>query len=445
MKKKILCALLASSMLLGITACGTTGAPEETEQERTSSKQDKDEDSEDSEDSEDKAEVITVTAESPAADDTHTEPSPEVEQPKELPVINDYKYVDGCMIFTADGTDYIYNIADNKMYPTELTKIDGREIKSIRGKVVIIADENGYDPEYYNLETGEFIGKVYQTENPYLGEYNAIYTREESFDGVVYSLGVFNSQAEWVVPLSNEYSICKKDLSKCVLFSSDNMYMRFYDEDSYNDGTSHYYDFINDKYIDIPGLPYFSSGNKAIFEGWGNLNVFDITTGTTTAVVSNARFDSFFFTTDGDFLFKATDGLWRIIDSEFNITDIPLSEYDITRFKVVTRDYFAFTAKNSAGTGYVIITDRNGNRVTEPLDGGTSVKISGDYALISGKYVDSWFILNLKTGDQTPIDKENFGGYDEASGMMILKKDGACYLATLDAPNTLINPFEICS
>ncbi|MGN0700846.1 MAG: lipoprotein [Oscillospiraceae bacterium] len=438
--KKILCTLLASAMLLGITACGTTDAPEEREEKHTSSKQDKDNDDK---------EAVTVTSDDPAApaESSETDPAPEVEQPpKELPVINDYTMVDGCMIFTANGTDYIYNIAENKMYPTELTKIEGRVIKSIRGKVVIIADENGYDPEYYNLETGEFIGKVYSTENPYLGEYNPIYTREESFDGVVYSFGVFNSQAEWVVPLSNEYSICKTDLSKVTMYSSDSICMHMIS--GYFDGKSlHYYDFINDKYIDITGTPYFFSGDKFLYEGSNNLCVCDITTGTSTDAVTNVRITNYQWTTDGGFFFQnEKDGSWIYVDSECNITDIPLSEYDITRFKDVTRDYFAFIAKNPAGTGYVIITDSNGNRVTEPLDGGASVKISGDYALIAIKTDGKMnrYVLNLKTGEQTPIDKENFGAYDEASGKMILKKDGACYLATLDDPNTLINPFAIC-
>lgn len=436
--KKILCALLASAMLLGITACGTTDAPEEREEKHTSSQQDKDNDDK---------EAVTVTSDDPAApaESSETDPAPEVEQPpKELPVINDYTMVDGCMIFTANGTDYVYDIAENKMYPTELTKIDGKEIRSIRGKVVLIATNRGTDPEYYNLETGEFIGTTFSDNYGGVCEYNPVYTYEESFDGAGYKFGVINSQAEWVVPLSNEYSICKYKLSECQLYSSDNMATIF--EESKRNSL---YDFINDKDIDISGRIYFGFGNKVICTEWNyldafNLTVYDITTGTSTTVLTNVEIEDSKYTADGSFVFKnKTDGSWKIVDSDFNVSELPLSEYDIAEIKTVTNDYIAFSAKNSAGTRYSIITDRNGNRVMEPLER-ASIQISGDYALITGKYVDSWHILNLKTGEQTPIDKENFGAYDEASGKMILKKDGACYLSTLDDPNTLINPFAIC-
>lgn len=430
--KKILCALLASAMLLGITACGTTDAPEEREEKHTSSKQDKDNDDK---------EAVTVTSDDPAApaESSETDPAPEAEQPpKELPVINDYTMVDGCMIFTADGTDYVYNIAENKMYPTELTKIDGKEIRSIRGKVVLIATNRGTDPEYYNLETGEFIGTTFSDNYGGVCEYNPVYTYEESFDGAGYKFGVINSQAEWVVPLSNEYSICKYKLSECQLYSTDGMVSIFRERNSY------FYDFINDKNTDIKGT-YLQYGNKVLCErGGANLTVYDTTTGTSTDVVTNVRITNLQYTTDGGVFFQnEKDGSLIYVDSDFNVSELPLSEYNIEEIKTVTNDYIAFSAKNSAGTRYSIITDRNGNRVMEPLER-ASIQISGDYALITGKYVDSWHILNLKTGEQTPIDKDNFGGYDAASGKMILKKDGACYLATLDDPNTLINPFAIC-
>lgn len=430
--KKILCALLASAMLLGITACGTTDAPEEREEKHTSSKQDKDNDDK---------EAVTVTSDDPAApaESSETDPAPEAEQPpKELPVINDYTMVDGCMIFTADGTDYVYNIAENKMYPTELTKIEGKEIRSIRGKVVLIATNRGTDPEYYNLETGEFIGTTFSDNYGGVCEYNPVYTYEESFDGAGYKFGVINSQAEWVVPLSNEYSICKYKLSECQLYSTDGMVSIFRERNSY------FYDFINDKNTDIKGT-YLQYGNKVLCErGGANLTVYDTTTGTSTDVVTNVRITNLQYTTDGGVFFQnEKDGSLIYVDSDFNVSELPLSEYNIAEIKTVTNDYIAFSAKNSAGTRYSIITDRNGNRVMEPLER-ASIQISGDYALITGKYVDSWHILNLKTGEQTPIDKDNFGGYDAASGKLILKKDGACYLATLDDPNTMINPFAIC-
>lgn len=432
MKRKILCALLVSSMLLGMTACGGTSANKE---ESNSSAQATAE-----EDNKESAAATTTPAE-PEAEPAQTEPAPEteVEQPKELPVINDYKMVDGCMIFTADGTDYIYNIADNKMYPTELTKIEYKEIKSVRGKVVLIATNSGSEPEYYNLETGEFIGKTFSDNYRVVGEYNPVYTYEESFDGAGYKVGMINSQGEWAVPLSNEYSICKYRLSECQMYSSGGMVSLFREARR----NSFYYDFINDKEIEFDAI-YLLFDNKALCTSRGNLNVYDITTGTSTTVLTNVYIDNITFTADGSFVFQnTTDGSWKNVDSDFNISELPLSEYNIAEIKTVTNDYIAFSAKNSAGTRYSIITDRNGNRVMEPLER-ASIQISDDYALISGKYIDSWHILNLKTGEQTSIDKENFGSYDEASGKMILKKDGACYLATLDDPNTLINPFEIC-
>lgn len=430
MKKKILCALLVSSMLLGMTACSTTSANKEESNSSAQATAEKD----------NKESAATTTPAEPAAEPAQTEPAPEteVEQPEELPVINDYQMIDGCMIFTADGTDYIYNIADNKMYPTELTKIEGRVIKSIRGKVVLIATNKGSEPEYYNLETGEFIGKTFSDNCYTVCEYNPVYTYEESFDWAGYNFGVVNSQGEWVVPLSNEYSICKNDLSNCQMYSSNNMVTRFYENRNY-----HFYDLINDKFIELPGICYMLYGNKALCLVLDELNVYDLTTGTSTTVLTNVDIEDSQLTTNDELLFKnRKDGSWNFVDFEFNISELPLSEYNIGTIKTVTQDYIAFSAKNSAGTKYGIITDRNGNRIMEPLER-ASIHISGDYASIADK--EDWYILNLKTGEQTPVDIEVINtSFDEASGKMILKTDSGCYLATFDDPNTLINPFEIC-
>lgn len=431
--KKILCALLASAMLLGITACGTTDAPEEREEKHTSSKQDKDNDDKE----------VSVTSDDPAdpAESSETDPAPEAEQPpKELPVINDYTMVDGCMIFTADGTDYVYNIAENKMYPTELTKIEGRVIKSIYGKVVNISQNNGADSKFYNLETGELIGSTFP--NPHVSEYNPMYTHDPS-SKKPYSFGVIDANGEWVLPMSSEYSICEYFGQKdSYIYPSNSSIM--YASSAYDIS---FYDFTKDELMKLPDTvypPVLQADNLALYRINNFLYIYNFDTKTKTEIHNDIIYSGgsdIIFSKNG-YAFKTTNG-YLFLDLDFNeLQGFNLDGYNVYKIVDFSEDKIAFWSDDPNGNRHLVVLDNDGNQLVAPVKGG-SCHISGDYVFYNSNEEESYIILNCAKGEKTYVENE-FTYYDAASGKMILKKDGACYLASLDDPNTLINPFAIC-
>ncbi|MBQ7835542.1 MAG: hypothetical protein IJ385_07130, partial [Ruminiclostridium sp.] len=112
MKKKILSVLLMSALILSMAGCGaSTETPEVTtegaEVTTTAAAE------------EDVAEATTTTAPETEAVTTTTE------APVELPEITGYKlFMNSCLSFSADGKNYVLNIADKKMYEYELEGLD---------------------------------------------------------------------------------------------------------------------------------------------------------------------------------------------------------------------------------------------------------------------------------------------------------------------------------
>ena len=131
-----------------------------------------------------------------------------------------------------------------------------------------------------------------------------------------------------------------------------------------------------------------------------------------------------------------------IIDSNCNALDFDLSEYSVQTIWDATEDYILFTAVNPNGNYYTLITDKNGKCIVDPIEGyyRDSSYFKGDYAILSTKY-----IINCKTGEVKTYADDNLSieAFDKDSGMLLMKSDGAYYLADPADPDTLLNPFEL--
>ena len=119
-----------------------------------------------------------------------------------------------------------------------------------------------------------------------------------------------------------------------------------------------------------------------------------------------------------------------------NVNIIHELDYFARKVFDATEEYVIFIADGADGDRYVMILDKDGNRVVEPFESGSTQNayIIGDYAVVEDK------IINCKTGEIKTVDYEEISGY---TGKMLVQSDGAYYLADISNPETLINPFEI--
>ena len=461
MKKRILCVSLIAALIVSAAGCGekapavtttvTTEAATETVKETTAKEAATDE---------------NLTEETTTAETT-TEATTEA-PPKEVEKIKDYKlFQHGCLVFNINNDSYVYNAVDNKMY--ELSgDITARDIDHINGKIITTGT---YHNEIYNIETGETYDFKPAGDKMLGLKSIPVYKVEESFDGDTLYFGIIDNNGEWVLPLSADYAVCKTDhfdiSSNSVSVVGENDSYLFIDY-----GEIYAYDYKNDKLLSAEDLnckeilyPEYKyvPGNNLLLYGIGgklNIGVYNTQTGETKifdeidskdslGIINN---NEIFIIINYDYDYEGFIYQWAIIDSNCNALDFDLSEYSVEMIYDATEDYILFSAVNPNGNRYTLITDKNGKRIVDPIEGADiyysqnnyRAYIRGDYAicLLSG---GSGYIVNCKTGEVKTYadDKISIEAFDKDSGMLLMKSDGAYYLADPSDPDTLLNPFEL--
>lgn len=426
MKKKLLSAIILSALVLSLAGCGNESTPDEPTSVESQN-----------------AAVDDSTAEETTAPPETTEVTTTTEAPKEIAKVTSCdKFGNGDMLISDGDKNYVYSITDNKMYSGDDEIFDN--IIAVGGKLALVnGDDKNY---YYNLETNEKydVAPLYSNAES-VDEYNAVYKLEESFDGNVNYVGVINSDGEWVLPLSSDYEICQKDLydiwSSVEKPCTESLILL----DCYN-----VYDYKNDKIIDTndSGFSEFKSilGDK-IIGSKSNLNFADYNVQTGEISIINNSFCSvptLPFYRGG--LFEG-ESRYFIFDNDGNLIDCDFSDYnEIVTLLDIADKYIIFQAKNTEGAGYIIVTDRNGNRSIEPIRGWAwAAYIYNDYAIITGMEdgndVECQYIINCTTGETT--EYTNIDNFDPETGKLLIKTDGEYYIADVSDPDTLLNPFEL--
>lgn len=410
--------------------------------------------------------VKETTTEKTAADEnlteeTTTEATTEA-PPKEVEKIKDYKlFQHGCLVFNINNDSYVYNAVDNKMY--ELSgDITARDIDYINGKIITTGT---YYNEIYNIETGETYDFKPAGDEMLGLKSIPVYKVEKSFDGDTLYFGIIDNNGEWVLPLSADYAVCKTkhfEINSNVNAVGENdSYLIF----KYGDAV-YAYDYKNDKLLSAEDLnckkiiclelkPKYVSGNNLLLYkvgGESNIGVYNTQTGETKILDemdSNGYLDIYNNYNNPNEIFAIFNRDYEnvayqiaVIDSDCNILDFDLSEYSVDTVWDATEDYILFTAVNPNGNYYTLITDKNGKCIVDPIEGAyrDSSYFKGDYAILSPKH-----IINCKTGEVKTYadDKISIEAFDKDSGMLLMKSDGAYYLADPSDPDTLLNPFEL--
>lgn len=448
MKQKILSAILVSAIILSMTGCGgaqpaeildskpsqesevttqTTSATTTEKQEQTESET-----------------TITITVE------TTTTELVEEETPKEIKSIKKYQsFRNGTLLFEIDNTGYVYDILENKMYD-----YDSKELATVQcacGKLVMTYNNGKYI--ITNLETMEtYDAEPLYYESPYsyssyysLEAYNPVYSVKEDFDGNVYSFGILNSNGEWVLPMSSDYPVCD------WLKSSDPyVYVMTPSLVSLAGGC---YNYKTDEIIkfDNQGICYIM-GNHVLLRDYGYpdvdyfvYNIYNIETSETTKL--DGEYYNTYQRADCIILEYVDEDKYTIIDSEGNVLDYDLSEYNVRKILDATKDCIVFSAENADRDIYTLILDKNGKRIVDPIKGDRSAEymhIYGDYVIYAQGYGEG-FVADCKTGKMKTYFDDNFRleEFDSTSGKLLMKSDDNYYLADPSDPETLINPFEI--
>ncbi len=443
MKKKLLSAIILSALVLSLAGCGNKSTPDEPTSAESQNTVTADEIT--AAETQSITTADETTAEETTAPSETTKVTTATKAPKKFPKITSYKKFEGSDLLISDGNKkYVYNMAENKMY--SIDPEISYDIDSVYGKLALIYDSANSRAYYYNLETKE----SYDAEALYRGkvkEYNAVYRYEEHFEGNVCYIGVIDSDGEWVLPLSSDLAICQEDLSY-YLSCADICTGSLMSLDSYV-----VYDYKNDEIIGYDnsiGMYKFDKilGDKLLFNHSNKLLEYNTQTGAVSSIA------------EGSYIFSNAVGICRgalatyrdsalFFDNDGNLYDFDLSEY----FKVdslcdLTDKYIVFVAANENYDNYLIIANKDGNRVVEPIRGGngsTKACIYDDYVVITSMGVNNddknQYIINCTTGETTAYT--NIDDFDPESGKLIIKKGSEYYIADVSDPETLLNPFEI--
>lgn len=437
MKKRILSALLISSLMLSMTACGgkenTSESSDSTEVTTTTiAKED------------DVTEAITTTAPQTTTEATTTT----APIPADLPDVSDLgDFISGTYFFDQNGSYYALNMVDKVFHEYENKTYD-----YVNGKIALTYDEKSI----VNIFTGEVLltaedGCYIQLDTNSENRMLPIILSNSNFSGNTYSLGILDTMTgEWHLPLSSEYEVCKY-LPKCNVFvygdivqiAVDSIYTGYYHNIETNICTQHdklpfsqvFYSNNEGKLL-VAVSDYYTSNDRV-----NNPAVYDFATGKLTKLGEGEyEYKCNIYSNDnrGGCLIDSDNGKCIVLDNDLNVVDYDLSGYDIEDFYLATSELVVFEANNPNGDNYVIVLDKNGQDIVEPIkDIIYDTCVIGEKVIISG---NNSYIINCATGEIN--DKYKICNIDPNSGLVQVYEGDNYYLVDPADPDTLINPFQ---
>lgn len=455
MKKKLLCAMLASVLVLGIAGCGST--------ETTSSRKDKDDDDDDDVKShvssvvEETAEstssvTVSLVEESSSAETTTVLPPEPV---KENPQITSYSWFgNGSFAFSADGKKYVIDYAKRKCYDYTGSSLSG--IQFVTGKVA------HFGSTLYNLEKGEVIASesengiipMYLSLDDKSSEFIPVTKTEKSLEGNVTSFGILNSDGEWVLPLDSKYKICSVDYLDSISIGVINEeFLAFYSNEL------NIYDYKTDKMIKTSDcgsfeMWAFSNGGVVTYD-WDsgyrtNLKKYDVKTGKTTIIEKDEKYKSdyirFFRNGIDGFVMQSASGKYLILDGSLNKLVYDLSKFNVTYIYYATADFIVFNASNPDGDDFVVVMNRDGSYVVDPILGSANDAYIFRNYIVLFNTLDGDMIINGSSGETTTFDSDShidILDIDSDTGMALVSSDNRCYFLDLASPDHLIDPFDL--
>lgn len=436
MKKKILCTIIMASLILSMTACGSTDTADTASTEEVSvSAESSDEASADN----------GEEAETESNAETEAETEVETEAPIEVQAItycsffkNGYAYL-SC----EDGNAYIFNAKDNTVMLKDNDEWGGSSIFSfgdyilLPGNTSYVVDPKADEVKFKSGDDGLYI-HAWDTEAQKL----VITKKEESFDGNKFYVGVMNNKLEWDYELTEITSdaLSGDKLAACTyLLFGDKLLITNFSKNlmvySLKDKT------LTDMSDDFnPGFCTSTDKGKHICYAKNRTDLMGFGSDGEIKKICETNDNALFNIISNTIVINYRDD-WSFYDLDFNKLGFDLSSYDVENIVDVNSDFIAFEAKNPDGAAYTIIMDKNNKLIGEPIKSANyGVVLTDDYAILIGMNM----IVNLKTGETKEV-AYNIQYVDNATGKMMVESsdDYDIYLVDPAEPDTLINPLEI--
>ena len=447
MKKRIIGALVMSALVLSMAGCGgnrEVSTPDSTvsvQEPATSSNSESTPDTGTVAESE-QTSVVESQAEEPVKDITITEKS---------------ELFNGYMTFVKDNTGYVYDIENKKMYEYDpnLNKHMSKDVK-VYGKLAYFDGS-----VLYNLETKEIIAdKDEGTEPWHVGKKACVIVRtEKSISGNTLSIGMIGTDGEWIVPISSDNELTSHSINEGAYISStdDEIYMASSDNNDwvrYFFSTKRFFDKDDGlKVEEDSGKNYWGmmACDKVLLFDYvlkntyccSNPVIYNCVTGETTSLNdSNDYINGILWTESNNnpYYLSCDKAHCLILDNELNVLDFKFNPLD---FGGIRKGVDLIDANNDrlvfASNGFIASIKKDGTNLFEPVEGFYK-EIVGDYIVLANNS-DNYILVNSITGEQNEIAKSNVAEFDTRLQVMLVKNDGAYYLADPADPETLINPF----
>lgn len=427
MKKRILSVLVMSALALSLTACGESEkSTENTDSSELTSTTIAKED--------DVSEATTITPQTTTEATTTTETIP-----VNLPDVNDLgEFINGTYFFDQGGKYYAFNMGDKVFHEYEEKTYD-----YVNGKIAFTYDEKSI----INFVTGEVLATA---DDGYLSREDMsnysiscndthimpVILAKEAFSGNTYSFGLINCiSGEWVLPLSSDYEICQYLSNVKGIAVWGNIVLAIADK-------NYFYNTVNDKCTIQDEMPFlevrYCSENKLLVttgeyytggERAYNPAIYDINTGKLTNLGEGEyRFIASLGETGfhGCCLINDESGDCIVLDENLNVLNYDLSEYNIENYDFynATSELVVFSTTNTEGDSYIIVLDKNGNNIVEPIkDIIYDTCVIGESLIIRG---NNGYIINLTTGENN--DKYDICNIDPNSGLVQVYEGDNYYL-----------------
>ncbi len=451
MKKRILSVLLTSALVLSMTACGGNAPAEnstQTSDTNSTTSAVTSESTTSTADTESSTPEVTTAATTSATTAATIAEKPEEEEPRKrvdlihgiISVMNGQILVD-----TSDGY-YVYDLASG-----ESIKPKGTLITAI-GDIGIFGSDSS-DLSVFPLEGPQYPAKaIASADKGHMILANTPYSSyiakgepvllsgipvaeiEESFSGNVLKFGLIGADGEWLYEMSDKYSICNGSaISIDRLTGGDTSYYSFGDSllivvnsDAYvysfkNDTTTHLGNTKSDMGIS-QGKPKLITITEdyVVVNLQNNIIKYHEKTGEIEELYK-ANGHQLTTYTFGNYV-KISDGADPYM-SAYNMEtseklDFDLSEYNVNYIIGGNENFIACEVKNPSGDNYVIVLDKDGSMIIEPIKQENVLYRFADAGAYETetKYLigcdGDTYIIDKSTGE---VKKEYFTFYDHNS------------------------------
>ncbi len=454
MKKKSLCTMLIAAIMMSMTGCGgNTDTPAVTEGGDVTTTAAVEEST---------AAVETTTAVETTVETTTTTAETTVEttttkkeKPKELLNVGGIHYTMNDHIVVAVNENfstsyYVYDSVNDtlsKKFDMDISASvgnigifcsghDKRRIALLdKGRTIVTANDD-YLIFANNIYSGLRAGEPLIVSNIPVGKL------EESFSGNIMNFGLLGTDGEWLYEMSGDYSICKGDVISTNALEGANYYGFGESMLIEKDNKMYAYSFKTDILKEV-GTATRPIALVALTEDYAIINLgnelikYDEKTGEIETLYTAKGHKITCYATDT--YVKISDGsepTRYLIDTKtFKLCSYDFSEYTDASIIGGNENFVAFEATNPNGDIYIIVMDKDGNMITDPIKG-TLFSVNGIAAFerencyIIGCDGDT-YIIDKATGE---IQEWYIRNYVHKSGLAFAGEPafGNCFLFNVD-------------